>query len=544
MYNGRKDNVVFSLFGMVAALSIITKEFGIFYLWIFLWLLIVLMRKRLFGKMVERVFWSSILLIPLIVYHLLSSNIFLAKTVAANYTGLTFFRIIILVLFFIAFIKMGLPKSNGYIRWKNLPIVLIILSLLISTGYLVHNYITIGSPFGSYVSFYRAFLRNVGIEIPGSEIISQSTLTTYVMDIPNFFLSTMLCAPNIIPLLLGLLTVFQGRNDKYKIVMFWLFFSLLLFSFIHLNQLERGFVRYLMPLTVSSALLIGIGVHSLIVFSRTHISYGSIIYLIINSISLCYVWFIKGNGSWWWLNNLQDITNQSSLASLIDLGFYTSLWIPFLLYSIVKNKWKKNVSNSNIHFNDKWRKIIMIPVILSLLLPFHTIYIAIGYIDNSSWDPLYYNQPESILEYAGNWYIEIIEYYQHNLNQNSYATLGMGVSPLTFFLNRTFIDLASDRNKIYFLDLLQQQDFDTLIRYLEKRNISYFLIPREDSGFMIKEFKATTKNSTLFNLITQSEPFTVQQLGNYSFIKIASFKIFDLYTLSKIPISNFETSLH
>jgi hypothetical protein len=536
MYNGRKDNAVFSVFGMISALSIITKEFGVFYFWIFLWLLLVLFRKSVFGKVVERILWSSLLLSPFLIYHLLSSNIFLAKTVQANITELTLFRIILVILFFAVFIVLGLPKFIRNISRKNLLVVIVVLPLLISGGYLAHNYLTIGSPFGSYVSFYRAFLRSVGIEIPGSQIISQSNLGTYLMEAPNFFLSTMLCAPNIIPLLLGLLITFREKNDKYKVIVFWFLFSLLFFSFLNLNQLERGFVRYLMPLTVPSVLLIGIGVHSLLVISRIQLSNSSILYLIINTFSLFYIWFIKGNGSWWWLNNLQNITNQSPLATLSDLSFYTVLWIPLLLYAIIKHKWKTNFSMPKISFNGKWKKILIIPIFLSLLVPFHMLYVTIGYVDKASWNPDYHNQPESILDYSGDHFIEVIKYYQNNLNHDHATTLGMGVSPLDFMLNRPFIDLASDRNKIYFLDLLQEQDLEIVIQTLEKWNISYFLIPREDSGFRIREFTAISKNSTLFTLIIRSERLSIPQLGNYEFIKLASFKLFDLYILKKIPL--------
>jgi hypothetical protein len=151
-----------------------------------------------------------------------------------------------------------------------------------------------------------------------------------------------------------------------------------------------------------------------------------------------------------------------------------------------------------------------------------------------SWNPAYYDEADSVKPHQYHFFIPILDFYNSQLSNDDYVTIGFGVSPFEYLLNRPFIDLDHPRNWLLYLPLFKLNSTDELLNYLEELDARYFLIPTEYYVFRDK-YESALKNSTLFNLIETTEVFASNDGQIYRFKRLAQFSPLVLYVLERLP---------
>jgi len=404
-----------------------------------------------------------------------------------------------------------------------------IIPLIFPAIFFINNFLVWGSPLGILKETYIDRLYEMGIVFVGS-----TTPNVSFLNIPNIFLSNGLLVVNLLPLLFFLLNLLMPRihkiQDKHSdLLTSWFLYSLLLFFFITSGYIEGGHIRRILILAVPVALMVGKGVHYLL--ERYSLPYyiGNLTYISSISIFHAYIWFIKLDVTKWWLTNLISFINNFVYAYPLEVILYAVPWILLFIFIILRNN---NLVLSKINSKKFWAKVSIIIMLVSAITPSIIFIQAIKY--PKTWNPSYYDEADSVKSYSTHWYMPIIEYYRSQLNYDTSTTIGFGVTPIQYFLERPFIDLNHPRNWLIYLPLFQEISTDELLRYLESLDARYFLIPTEKSGSMDR-YESALKNSTLFKLIETSEIFTGSKGQRFYFERLAEFSPLVLYVINQLP---------
>lgn len=520
--------VNFLILGINVALLLLSKEYGIFYTWFIIGFLVFLRCKKNFKNSYCSLFYSSFLIIPFSL-RIISYLTLYSFTENRGITPSIIFKSFVIILSLFLQTLVIIRGELKYIKFNLSSLTMAIIPLMFPAIFFINTFLAWGSPLGHLKETYIDSLYEMGIVFVGS-----TTPNISFLNIPNLFLSNGLLAVNLLPLLFFLLNLLMPRihkiQDKHsELLTSWFLYSLLLFFYVTSGYIKGGHIRRILILAVPVALMVGKGVHYLLErYSLPHYI-GNLTYVSSISIFLAYIWFIKLDVTEWWLTNLNSLINNFIYAHLMEVVLYSAPWI--LLFIFIKLR-KNNLILYKIHSKKFWAKVSIIIILISAITPSIIFIQAIKY--PKTWNPSYYDEADSVKSYSNHWNIPIIEFYRSQLKYDTSTTIGFGVTPIQYFLERPFIDLNHPRNWLIYLPLFQELSTDELLSYLESLDARYFLIPTEIRGNRDR-YESALKTSTLFKLIETSEVFTGSEGQMYFFERLADFQPFVLYVLTQLP---------
>ncbi len=518
----------FLILGMNMSLLLISKEYGIFLSYFIFGVLVFSRYNKTLKNSYSSLFYSLFLIIPFSV-RLFSYLVVYSFTDKIGLMPVFVFQFFIIFLSLFTQILLYIRGELKYIKLNLSTLTMVMIPLIIPALFFINNFLVFGTPLGTMKDNSIESLYEMGIVYTVSTIRNVSLL-----NIPNLFLSNGLLAINFLPLLFFLLNSLMPRmyiiQDKHsKLLTSWFFFSLLLFFFVSGGYIKGGLIRRILILAVPVALMVGKGVHYLM--DRYSLPYyiGNLTYLSSISIFLAYIWFIKLDVTEWWLTNLSFLIDNFTYVHPMEVVLYSVPWL--LLFIFIKLR-KNNLVLATIYSKKFSAKFSIIIILISALTPGMMFIQAIKY--PTTWNPSYYDEADSVKSYSNHWHISIIEYYRSKLNNDDSTTIGFGVTPIQYFLERPFIDLNHPRNWLMYLPLFTEISSDELLSYLEGLDTRYFLIPsKKSTGW--NRYESALKNSTLFNLIETSEVFTGSDGQMFRFKRLAEYRPFVLYGLTRLP---------
>jgi len=519
----------FFILGINIALLLLSKEYGIFHTWFIFGFLVFSRYNKIFKNSYCSLIYSIFLITPfsLRIFNYLTIYSFAEnRDIMPTIIFQSFIIILSLFLQTLIFIRGELK----YIKFNISSLSMAIIPLIFPALFFINNFLVLGSPLGNLKEPYIDGLYEMGIIFIGSTNPNVSLLNTL-----NLFLSNGLLAMNLLPLLFFLLNFLISQmhriQDKHsKLLTSWFFYSLLLFFIVTNGYIEGGYIRRILILAIPVALMVGKGIHYLLEHYCLPDYIGNLTYVSSISIFLAYIWFIKLDSTEWWLINLNSLSDNFIYARPIEVILYSVPWL--FLFIFIKLR-KNDLIKSKMHSKKFWAKASIIIILISAITPSIIFSQAIKY--PKTWNPSFYDEADSVKPYAYHWDIPILDFYRSRLSNDDSTTIGFGVTPLQYFLERPFIDLNHPRNWLIYLPLFQELSTDKLISYLESLDARYFLIPTENSGGRYR-YEAALKNSTLFKLIETSEEFTGNEGQKFYFERLAEFSPSVLYVLKRLPI--------
>ena len=519
----RSTRMLYLFLGMNLALLMLCKELGIFYAWF----IIVILISTTLKPRLQRMFWMistiGLLFAPFIAYAygfgLLFTNYSLVELAPVG-----IFRLVILISFIVIFLMIFLKATSFKPSLTPSGSFFLLIPLFIPAVFFIHNYLIIGTPWGTLLDPYIQILYEMGIHFPTQGVIEISYL-----HLPDLFLSTLLLAAYLIPVLAFFYFAFKSDNNDNQnrftiIITAWFTFSILLFYFTAYGDISGSNARRLLLFTPTMAIMVGFSTTKLLNNSSWPSWSYSVIFSLVASFVLFYVWCIKLPFSEWWLIKFESLSREMNVASLIDLLVYSLPWIVIgLLIFLKKNDYYRPKISSK-----KTSSTFMISLIISSIIVPSGLLVSAS-LHPISWDPAFYDQADSVKPHMDHWYIPVIDYYRVGIN-DSYVTIGFGVTPFEYFLSRDFIDLNHPRNWIIHSPLILPISTDDLLDYLRNLNVRYFLIPQE-GHFSRERYEAALVNSTLFQLIANSTVFS--SFGQqFQFQQLEALGPFELYALT------------
>lgn len=517
--------------GMSLALLILSKEYGILHTWFIIGILLFSHYRVIIRNTFQAFLQGLFLLAPFLIRHLsyIAIYSFLETPIMGPIASYQSFLICV----FLLLLTLILPRVHLEGPTRNLStLILILVPLSFPTVFFTHNFLTLGVPFGTLSEPYLQRLHELGITF------AQWRPTDFsILKLPDILFTNTLMAMNIVPFLsffsaLLLPSFKRSRSMPTRLLLSWFFYSLFTFYFVSFGQFEGGFVRRLLPLIIPVTLMVGKGVHYLLEYHSLPGFLGTAVYTFAASIFLAHLWFVKLDGSEWWLKNLQLVVKSYPKASYVEVLLYASPWLLLILF-VIANKSLSQAHHFGCSEMHPGRIFFLVSVTLTLFssaTAFAFFSQAVGNLKTP--DPAYYDQADSVKPYINHWFIPVLDFYRSQLSNDNSTTIGFGVTPLQYFLRRPFIDLTYPRNWLIHLPLISSTSTDEIVGYLRRLDACYFLIPTEVYGTRDK-YEAALKNSTLFRLIETSAVFA----GNgqiFSFEKLATFRPFELYTIKRL----------
>ena len=522
----KNSPVIYLILGVSLSLLILVKEFGVFYAWLIIVILLFLRFREDFKRpLLVSLTFGVTLLAPFITFHIVSVILFPFYNLA---NPPSIFRLSLYLPFFtLLTFSTSKSKIRG-LRLSLLGLALTFATFSIPIIFFAHNLISLGVPIGStFKEFYIMELKELGVKWPLNTPNDVSPLRIF-----DLFLTNMLMAPNLFLILLFLSTFFlqqyRGSNSfSYSLLSLWFFYTLFSCYYFSFGQFEGGFFRRFMPLIVPVTLIVAIGAYCLFSFKSWPNWLITTIYTAITSIVLSYFWLVKFNLSKWWLENLQSLTNitwswlpQFAKATPLELLLYALPWL--LIPLIFRFKDTRKFSKKVVYL--VWIILILISSICPAVMLNYTIRCT------PDWNPAYYDKAESVKVYQYHWYMPVIEFYNSKLKDDNAVTLVFGAGPLRYFLKHPFIELLHPRNLLIYPFIIQSDSEEEIIKKLEEFNIKYFLIPRENH-FGRSRYEAILEESTLFKLVVNSAVIAKNDGQKFKFEKLRLLGPFDLYTI-------------
>jgi len=519
----------FLILGINMALLLLSKEYGIFHTWFIFGFLVFSRYNKIFKNSYCSLIYSLFLITP---FSLRIFNYLTIYSINKNIDVIPaiIFQAFIVILSLFLQILIFIRGELKYKQFNLSSLTMAIIPLIFPALFFINNFLVWGSPLGNVKEIYIDGLYKMGIVFMGS-----SNPNVSFLNIPNLFLSNGLLAMNLLPLLFFLLNLLMPRiyriQDKHsKLLTSWFFYSLLLFFIVTNGYVKGGHIRKILILAIPIALMVGKGIDYLLEHYCLPDYIGNLTYVTSISIFLAYIWFIKLDSTEWWLINLNSLSNNFIYAHPIEVILYSVPWL--FLFIFIKLR-KNNLVLSKMHSKKFWAKASIIIILISAITPSIIFSQAIKY--PKTWNLSFYDEADSVKPYAYHWDIPILDFYRSQLSNDDSTTIGFGVTPLQYFLERPFIDLNHPRNWLIYLPLFQELSTDELISYLESLDARYFLIPTENNDGR-NRYEAALKNSTLFKLIDTSEVFTGNEGQMFYFERLAEFSPLVLYVLKRLPI--------
>ena len=521
----------FFILGINLAILLLSKEYGIFYTLFIIGFLFFLRLKKIIKIITYcSLIYSIFLIIPFSIY-IFNYMIIYSFTKNIDILSEMIFKSLIIIIYLFIQTIILIRDKYTYIKLNLSNLLITIIPLIYPALFFINNFLVKGSPLASLKETYIESLYEMGIVFMRS-----TTVNVSFFNIPNLFLSNGLFAMNFFPLLFFLLNLLipriQSNQDNHcELLASWFFYSLLIFFYVTYGYIEGGHIRRILILAIPVALIVGKGIHNLLEYYSITDYIGNLIYVSSISIFLAYIWFIKLNGTKWWIINLDTLIYNFIYARPIEVILYA---VPWLLLFIFIELRKKNLVLFKLHSKKLWANVYIIIIFFSAIIPSIIFIQAIKY--PKTWNPSYYDKADSVKLYAYHWYIPIIDFYCSQLSDDDWVTIGFGVAPIQYFLERSFIDLDHPRNWLLYLPLFQETSTDALLNYLDSLNARYFLIPTETYNSRDR-YEAALNTSILFKLISTSNVFTSTDGQRFFFERLAEFNPLVLYVLKRIPNS-------
>ena len=528
-FENKYIKVNFLILGINIALLLLTKEYGVFHAWFIFGYLVFFRYNKITKNFFYSLFYSLFLIIP---FSLRNFSYLIIYTFAVNIDITLAIIFISFIIFLSLFIQtfIFMRGELKYIKFNLSSLIIVIIPLIIPILFFINNLLVLGSPLANLTETYIESLYELDIVFTESIIKNIS-----FFNIPNLFLSNGLLAMNLLPLLFFLLfnllipQIHRIQDKHSKLLTSWFFYFLLLFFFVTNGYIKEGYIRRALILAIPIALTVGKGIHNLIEHYSLPNYTGNLIYISSISIFLSYIWFIKLDVTKWWQINFNSLNNNLTYAQPIEVILYAAPWLLLFLLIIIS---KNIIDLSKLQYKKIRFKASVIIILMSIITPSIIFSQAIKY--PNTWDPSYYDKADSVKSHTNHWYIPIIDFYRYQLNSGNSTTIGFGVTPIQYFLERPFIDLNHPRNWLLYLPLFQELSVDELLSYLDTLDARYFLIPSEIHGSRSR-YEAALKKSTLFKLIETSEVFIGTDGKMYQLQRLAEFSPLVLYVLTQIP---------
>ncbi|MFX0136551.1 MAG: hypothetical protein ACFFDN_23125, partial [Candidatus Hodarchaeota archaeon] len=453
--------IKFFLLGINLSLLLLTKEYGIFHIWFIIGFIIFSQYYKTIKKTYVSLYYNLFLIIPFgvhifynFVIYLFTKNINIISSIIFQLISIIISSILQIIIFISGNIKS--KKINFY----NFTIVII--PIFISLLFFINNFILFGTPLGTFKIKYIKALYDINI-IYTVKTISQISY----LNIPNLFFSNGILAVNLFPIIFYLITSLIQRVHKIQdrnsiLLISWFFYSLLLLYYVNLGYIEGGYIRRILVFAIPIALMVGKGIQNLLEENFLPHYIGNLTYIFSNSLFLTNIWLIKLESTEWWLRNLDSVVINFVYAHPIEIFFYALPWLFFYIY--IKFR-KNNFIIKKIYSKNIRTKVSIIIIIISIITPSIIFYQAIKY--QKTWNPSYYDEADAVKSYDNHWFIPVLDFYDSQLRDDNYSTVGFGVMPLQYFLKRPFIDLNHPRNWLIYLPLFQSISIDSLLNYLE-----------------------------------------------------------------------------
>ena len=517
----------FLVLGMNLAILALSKEFGIFQAWLIIVIFIFLRYRGTFHNWLWSLIQSLLLLAPFMIRLFNYIMIYSFSDIDIVGPVITFQCYQLIAFLFILMFTVNRIDFQGT-KLDLSRLIIVIAPLFVSALFFAHNFYSLGAPLPSLTEQYLERLLELDIVFAPWKPTNVSFLK--IIDV---FLSNTLMAMNLVPLLFFLFALILSRFHMKRswptnLLSSWFFYALFIFYYESFGIMEGALIRRILPLAIPLALIVGQGVHYLLRYSSCPDWIGTVTYTSATSLSLAYLWFVELDSTKWWMVNLHSLTTNFAKASYLEAILYSTPWLLLILVIVSKRRF----GQSKIFSNKFWSMTGIILLLVSAVTPIAIFNQSIRYTKN--WNPSYYDEADSVKTYANHWYIPILDLYRSRLNDNNSTTIGFGVTPLEYFLERPFIDLNHPRNWLAYLPLFQELSKDALISYLESLDARYFLIPTEEYHGR-NRYEAALKNSTLFKLISTSEVFTGTDGQMHKFEKLAIFIPLELYVLKCFP---------
>lgn len=507
-------------------LVILSKENGLFYAWPFFVVSLLSNFNQTKAHKWLTYTLSFTLIVPFAVYYIVTS-VTLHGTVPLNLYFM--YRIVLLSIFIILFSRIAWNEFTGhtFFRYKK-SMLLLLLPLILALFCLFRNFTQSGSFFAAYYDPYLRALAEQGIYLTS---LAPQPPEEHLM-LHKLFLNNIFVGSNLIPLVVGILSIFishEKQTPARSIILLWFLYGWLVFSALFFNSLEGHSIRHILPIVPSLALLIREGVSWIQTKIFSSIS-GNHLYLIPTSLFTLSLMTSYGFWTKWWLAYQSTVATKAPVMSISDVLSAMGAWLPVLVLS---DFLRKNIRSVRFNLNHLFKRIFVVISIGVLAIPFAANFVIINKIAQVSWDPSYANEYVSISNYSNNEFLEVINFCRTQIPNKSVKIMGIGLGPLLHYVDNPFIELAAPPNIINSLPILKVNDSTTLITKLLESDIRYFLIPTPSSGFRYTSFKALSKSTNLFDFVVNSTNSAFEINNNYySFSKLHSFAIFDLYELA------------
>lgn len=538
------NQVIYLMLGINLALVCLSKQFGVAQVWFVMAVLLsTWFRKRLNSRI-----WAlgvgTFLVAPLIVYYFGLGFVFgllEGARVSTIYKSLILAAFLPL-LFFSALKLRNLqgPRLRGY------RIAIIVIPLLLPTLFSVHNFFSIGVPFGFMKAPYIQRISDLGMtfSINTKSSIPSPSLQDLFLKLKDPFLINTFMTTNLVPFLASTSALFLSKSKRLSnnsyLLLAWFFYWLFIFYFQFLPEPLMNYARRrLLLMAIPLSLMVGHGVQRLT--SNSWPSWvGTLTYTSITSASLAYLWFFRLDRSQWWLRNLTSLISSTAKANLLEVFFYCLPWVLLIFLArlkritfITRYPPKVRVYSEKINRSiDGWSIVSMTLLIVLAIAPMMLVNYATRFPER--WDPAYYDEADSVKMYSDHGFTPPIDFYCSQLDESDSVSITFGTAPIRYFSNHTFIDLNHPRNWLIHLPLVRSDSVVDLVTYLQRSNIRYFLIPNEVRPERAR-YEGALETSTLFNLIEASAVVTTNDGQVFKFEKLAEFIPVDLYALTPLP---------
>lgn len=479
--------------GIALSLLILTRDFGIFFVPIFL-LLFIFQLKYKYLKVVSTIVFLS--------------PFYLLSIFQIQYLSTVFSLFIWNILFGISIYSIGKIKN---IAWKVSlkEFLLFIIPLFPVVGYLARNFLAFRNIFlfvslnSSYQEVLNLFLQ-AGYN-PGFTPFSYSD----PLRIDLLFFAEGLGAPYVIPLLLSvgyfIYKIYRKKLQIHWVPVLAVFLLILsLWSFWFTLDIQPRRLYYFAPF-FSILITEGFILLSQKFRKNYHLLIRASIYLII---VFGYIWFFKIAARK--VNAFEIVYWGLGTQTLWDIIFYTSLFFLVFLIDIISPVRFHELKN-----NGKIIKSIKILIVIFIIL--FSIYSMGGILNDIAVNG--YNLRHEV---SDNWEYQmpqIISYYQKNIHDD-YITVTFHGAYLIYFANRSVIEFTRPTTAIPLLPLLKETNETLIIQELTKQNIRYFLLPKPNNKFY-NLYLNLKNNCTLFNIIEKNPNFTlIKEFTYYKLYKL------------------------
>ncbi len=333
------------------------------------------------------------------------------------------------------------------------------------------------------------------------------------------FISIALGGSVALPLIIGLVQTARKKSWAGLVVLSWFLLLMMTWTLFFQNSFSGSSeYRRLLMFSPLVAIFVGQGVHYVsrkLSIDEKHAWYGFVIFC-------CFLWIY----TWAYYNwtyyirvdiadNIVSLKNIGAIIDVYSAGLYLSAFV-LIFAGIAAFERVKLPQNFRFRISTLSRGTLLVYLILFSFTALNLSVIApfIVHIDPATGETQHY---DSIYQDLGLGISQVIKYYVASI-KDSYSTLGFRIYYLSWYANRSIVDLWQNPSYSTISQILESDNASYIIDQYYASNIRYFLVPKTPGSPEYALFRQAQEQFGAIKLIQNNARFALVQ--NFDSLKL------------------------